>query len=177
MKRYAAVIFVLILSIVSVDAQDKNPPFSFGVDLDVQYHLVTRELSIWNLRYGVGLDFLVHIGSSFYLGLEASALFGFHKASLNDPNFDRLDVQFPFRATVALFLSGFMAQIYGGVTYFGAANLHNGVLYARDFSFRLFPEVGAKIGFGDITCVFLNGGYVISDDGFFYFGIGVRLGL
>lgn len=158
-------------------AEEKNPPVSFGMQLGVDYSVLPGEFSLWNLRYGLGIDFLVHLGSTFYLGAELGAAFGFHKENLTDSGFDRIDVQFPLHLTALVFLGTFTIQLYGGAVYLGGANLTGGIVYIGDFSFALLPDAGVKIGWGTINNLFLKGGYVFGDPGLFYFGLGARIGL
>ncbi len=175
MKRLLAILLLCFVSLFTLAAEEKTAPYSFGMQFAVDYDIVTGDLLLWNLRYGIGIDFLVHLGASFYLGAEVLALFGFHKQTLNDPAFDRIYVQFPMHLNITAFFSGFSAQLFAGVSYTGEAGLNGGTVYIQDFSFRLLPDVGAKIGWGTVNNVFIKGGYVF--DGYAYFGLGVRLGL
>jgi hypothetical protein len=177
MKRLFVVIFILSLTGTLLSGEESNPQASFGMQLDVDYNCISDSLNIWNLRAGLGIDFMFNLGSVFYIGVEAGALFGFHKKNLADSDFDRIYIEFPLRCTVTLLLGGFNIQAYGGLVYTGGADLSGGIVYAQDFSFTPYPEVGGRIGFGKTTYFFLDGGYVIGDQGYFYLGIGMRLGL
>ncbi len=158
-------------------AEEKNPPVSFGMQLGVDYDVFPGEFSLWNLRYGLAIDFLVHLGSTFYLGAELGAAFGFHKVNITDPGFDRIEAQFPMHLTALAFLGAFTLQLYGGALYRGGANLTGGVVTIGDFSFALLPDAGVKVAWGTINNLFLKGGYVFGDPGVFYFGLGARIGL
>ncbi len=177
MKRIVLAVLIVIAAAQIAAAEQQNPPVSFGIQLGIDYNLVGDSFSLWNLRYGLGIDFLVHLGASLYMGVELGADFGFHKVNFTDSSFDRVEVQFPIHATFLVFLGEFTLQAYGGMNYVGGANLSGGVVYASDFSFTLLPDAGVKIGWGTINSLFLKGGYLFSDPGVFYFGLGARIGL
>jgi hypothetical protein len=175
LKRLILTFIVLLAVLGPALAEEAAPPVSVGMQAMIDYRIATGAFSLWNLRYGVGMDLLVHLGANFYLGCELQAVFGLHKADLNETYFDRIDAQFPFHATLTFFFAGFQAQLYGGITYSGRAQLTGGALYTDDFVFRLLPDVGAKIGWGTVNNVFLKFGYTFNDCAFL--GLGVRLGL
>jgi hypothetical protein len=177
LKRLLVPLFMIMLFAPLAAAEEQNPPVSFGMQLGVDYDVFTGSFSLWNMRYGLGIDFLVHLAGPLYAGVELGAAFGFHKVNLNDSGFDLINVEFPLHLTALLFLGGFTFQAYGGAEYVGGASLTNGVVYISDFNFDLVPDVGVKIGWGTINNLFLKGGYVFGENGFVYFGLGARIGL
>ncbi len=177
MKRVVLAFLIFIAAAGLASAEQQNPPVSFGMQLGIDYNLSGDSLTLWNFRYGLGIDFLVRLAGPLYLGVELGADFGFHKVNLTDPGFDRVDVQFPLHLTALLFLGSFTIQAYGGVNYVGGANLTGGVVYASDFSFTPLPDAGLKIGWGTINSLFVKGGCLFGDEETFYFGLGARIGL
>jgi hypothetical protein len=175
LKRWLSILLLFAVMAAAATAEEANPPLSFGMQFVVEYNILSGSFNLWDFRYGLGVDFMVHLGSAFYLGLELGASFGFHKALITDQSFNRIYVQFPIHLCLTAFFSGFNAQIYGGASYNGEAALNGGMLYGDDFSFRLLPEAGVKVGWGTINNIFLKAGYVF--EGYVYFGIGARLGL
>jgi hypothetical protein len=177
LKRLLFALCVIVLSAQLAAAEEVNPPASFGMQLGIDYNVLTGSFTLWNLRYGLGLDLLIHLGAGFYAGAELGAAFGFHKVNLTDTGFDRIDVEFPLHLTVLWFAGGFTIQAFGGAAYVGGAALAGGVVYMSDFSFNLCPDLGLKLGWGTINNLFLKGGYVFGDNGFVYLGLGARIGL
>jgi hypothetical protein len=177
LKRLLVLIFALVMTAQLAGAEEANPPVSFGMQLGIDYNVLTGSFSLWNLRYGLGIDFLIHLGSGFSIGPELGAYFGFSKANLTDSSFNQISVAFPLHLTALVFLGGFTIQLYGGATYSGGAAVSGGVVYASNFSFQLLPDIGLKVGWGNINNLFLKGGYVFGDNAFVYFGVGARIGL
>ncbi|HEQ72017.1 MAG TPA: hypothetical protein ENN69_05970 [Spirochaetia bacterium] len=180
MKKYVLILLVLCLTGLSAVAQTaarEEPVTSFGVKLAVAYECRPGDLSVWNLRYGLALDFLYQMAPDLYLGAEAGAFFGFHKLSFSDPDFDRVFASFPVHVTFTLCAGGFLFQAAGGVVADGQAVLVDGVLYASDFVFRFYPDFALRIGIGTMTGFYLKAGYTMTETGRFTFGLGLRLGL
>lgn len=177
MKRLFCLVLIAFFLLPALGAEESLPTISFGTNFSVDYAFLSPELNVWNLRYGLGIDLLVNLGSSVFIGIDAGAFFGFHKLSVMDTSFDRITVAFPFHVTFSLIASGFLAQAYGGVVALADPCCPGGVFLMSDFVFRFLPDAGIKIGFGDMTCIYLKAGYIFDEPGFFYAGLGARLGL
>ncbi|MBN1525127.1 MAG: hypothetical protein JW904_11620 [Spirochaetales bacterium] len=177
MKRLLVLVVFCLIATVYSHAEENEAPFSFGMPFIVQYNNQTSDLTIWNFRYGLGIDFYFKIMPSIYLGVEIGSAFGFRKNDFFDQNFQEFFIDFPLRAVILWKLPVIVLEAYTGANYQGNALLVNGTLYAEDLDFHLNYEIGARIGLGELTFFFLDVGYVLAEESYLHAGLGVRIGL